>query len=249
MERSLITSETILLDLLDGRQVNPRPLQIETARAPSSFPVQGWEDVRLFEHDGALHGLATVRDVDDSGLCRMVLLVPAGVDQLAEVVLDSPRPGRHEKNWAPWPIQGAVRAVYSWDPLRVALIDASTGGVGLSTGHLSGLGPTTRGSSGAVELDDGDALFVVHESHVTDAGRLYFHRFVTVDSDGVATRASDRMRLTGFGVEYVAGAARHDDSLLITFGVNDSEAWLARIELSAVLDHLAPLPRDVRVSA
>jgi hypothetical protein len=249
MDDSVIRSTTVLVDWVDGHAKSPRPLVIETDRTPSTFPVQGWEDVRLFEHAGELHGLATVRDVDDGGVCRIALLVPSGGERLREVLVDSPDPQRHEKNWAPWPHPDTIRAVYSWDPLRIISIDPLTGSSALEIRGPSGLGPGTRGGSGAVALDNGGSLFIVHESHQLRTGRAYLHRFVTLDADGCVASASPRLRLTGLGVEFVAGAAREGDELLVTFGVGDREAWLARVPLSAVLERLVPLSRPFEVSA
>lgn len=244
-----IRSTTVLIDLVDGQSQNARPLQIHTDRTPSSFPVQGWEDVRLFASDAGISGLATVRDVDESGVCRIALLVPQGDDRVSEVLVDSPRPGRHEKNWAPWPASGAVRAVYSWDPLRIITIDPATGQTTLDDRGASALGPGTRGGSGAVELDSGESLFVVHESHLLPTGRTYVHRFVTISTDGLVARASPRLRLTGFGVEFVAGAALEGSDLLVTFGVADRDAWLARLPIAGVLERLGPVRRVIGVPA
>jgi hypothetical protein len=245
MDDTAIRSRTVLVDLVDDLAVSPRPLLIETDRTPSAFPVQGWEDVRLFVGDAGIHGFATVRDVDDSGLCRIALLVPQGVDRLREVLVEGPHPERHEKNWAPWPAPGMIRAVYSWDPLRVITIDSATGQTVLHERGASGLGPATRGSSGGVELDDGTCLFIVHESHQTSSGRVYLHRFVLLGATGAIESASPRLHLTGYGVEFVAGAARETDTLLMTFGVGDREAWLARLPLPAVLERLQPFRRGV----
>lgn len=249
MDDSAIRSQTVLVDLVDGRATHGRPLAIESGRTPSEYPVHGWEDVRLFSTDRGVAALATVRDVDESGLCRIALLLPAGDDRLCEVLVASPRPGRHEKNWAPWSTSGAPRAVYSWDPLRIVTIDPTTGATSLDDRGSSGLGPATRGGSGGVELDHGEWLFVVHEVHPTATGRAYLHRFVTIGADGLVARASPRLRLTGFGIEYVAGAAREHDDLLVTFGVGDRDAWLARLPLDGVLDRLQPLATRTAVLA
>lgn len=249
MDDSAIRSETVLLDWADGQAVAPRPLTIVSDRQPSSFPVHGWEDVRLFAHGGGVHGLATVRDVDDSGVCRIALLVPDGTDRLREVLVGSPDPTRHEKNWAPWARRGEIRAVYSWDPMRVVTINPDTGTIVLVEHGSSGLGPGTRGGSGAVELDGGGSLFIVHESHHLPSGRAYLHRFVSLNDSGAIVSASPRLRLLGWGVEFVAGAARAGDDLLMTFGVGDREAWLAQLPLSTVLERLRPVPSPSAVSA
>jgi hypothetical protein len=249
MDDSAIRSETVLVDWSGDGATSPRPLVIESGRRPSSFPVHGWEDVRLFAHDGDFHGLATVRDVDESGVCRIALLVPDGSDRLREVIVDSPEPSRHEKNWAPWPGGGVIRAVYSWDPVRVVTLSPKSGAIVIDEHGPSGLGPGTRGGSGAVALDNGDSLFVVHESHQLRSGRAYLHRFVTLGDDGRVVSASPRLRLMGLGVEFVAGAVREGDDLLVTFGVGDRDAWLARLPLSAVLDRLHPVRSRTAVTA
>ena len=187
--------------------------------------------------------------MDESGVCRIALLLPTGANRMREVLVDSPNPSRHEKNWAPWPGDDLIRAIYSWDPLRVVTISPETGAIVLDERGRSGLGPGTRGGSGAVDLDDGGSLFVVHESHSLPRGRTYLHRFVSVDADGTVVAASARLRLMGWGVEFVAGAARDGENLLVTFGVGDREAWLARLPLSAVLERLRPMSSREPVTA
>lgn len=256
VEGGVIRSETIVGTLtslgLAGRgaagstMTSPGPLNVVPTREPSSFPVQGWEDVRLFARADRLAGLATVRNVDDGGICRIALLLERPDGHFDEVLVQSPQPHRHEKNWAPWPVDDLVRAVYSWDPLRIVLIDPLTGGTTLTTVGPTGLGGSARGGSGAVQVSADEWLFIVHESHTLPDGRAYLHRFVTIDKNGVIMRASPRMRLRSLGIEFVAGAARLGDELIIAFGVDDREAWLARMPLASVLnrmDALAPLAR------
>jgi len=74
--------------------------------------------------------------------------------------------------------------------------------------------------------------------------RYYLHRFVTVDADWRIDRVSRPFFFRHRGIAFAAGAClSHDGSeVLITFGVEDCEAWLARTPLRRVLELLRPPP-------
>lgn len=236
-----------------GVVTNPRPIVAPRGRTVSSFPVHGYEDVRLAPVGDVLWALATVRDADESGLCRVALLRVADDGRvIAERLIEGPAPGRHEKNWVPFPREnpaghvstGELTVVYSWDPLVVAAIGldpkiaASSRYREVFRSH-SGLGPNVRGGTNGVRVDGG-WLFLVHESRRFPDGRArYLHRVVTVRDDFTLGLVSPQLTLMTDGVEFALGAAIVGDELLIAFGLDDAEAWTARTNLAALIDRLS----------
>jgi hypothetical protein len=73
--------------------------------------------------------------------------------------------------------------------------------------------------------------------------RYYLHRFVLADAEWRIVRVSRPFYFRHRGIEFAAGAClTHDGAdVLVTFGVEDREAWLCRIPLRRVLDLLRPL--------
>ncbi|NBV47258.1 MAG: hypothetical protein EBR86_16885, partial [Planctomycetia bacterium] len=91
-------------------------------------------------------------------------------------------------------------------------------------------------------------LAVVHEVLPGDNGkRIYEHRFVTFDRELRITGYSQPWWINGSRqIEFVAGAAVVADKgararLVISYGVNDCEAWLAACDLNDALDMCVPV--------
>jgi hypothetical protein len=92
-------------------------------------------------------------------------------------------------------------------------------------------------------------LTVVHEVSLrADGGRYYVHRFVWLarGPDGVwAVRlASHMFFLDHLGVEYVAGMALAHDApqMLLTAGLEDTEARMYAVAHATIADMLQPVP-------
>jgi hypothetical protein len=64
----------------------------------------------------------------------------------------------------------------------------------------------------------------------------YWHRFVWFDAENVLRGVSRRFYFQQKGVEFAAGLAWHPDGgrLLISYGVDDSEAWIATVDAGDV---------------
>jgi hypothetical protein len=84
----------------------------------------------------------------------------------------------------------------------------------------------------------------VHEvAHLEDRRRRYLHRFVWTSADGERRRATAPFVFHHVGIEYAAGLCATPDGrdLLVTYGVEDREAWLARIPVARVAEGLLPV--------
>ncbi len=250
----VVRTEQYLVTLDAGLgPVDARLLVAPADRVVTDFPVLGYEDARLFVSGADLFALCTVRDREPRGLAQMVLLEldPAGA-VLGEAVVAGPEPGRHEKNWAPFALPTVkpgrrdggekVGVVYSWDPLVLGELHLGGGRMVVrSRRGGTGLGPVVRGGSPGVPVADG-VLFVVHEvAWMPDGTRRYPHRFVLLDPGGSRIRRSRPFFFLARGIEFAAGLVEAGGDLLVSFGVADESAWIARIPTADVLARLEPV--------
>ncbi|MDR3476093.1 MAG: hypothetical protein P4M09_30985 [Devosia sp.] len=92
-----------------------------------------------------------------------------------------------------------------------------------------------HGGSQAIPFDDG-WLALTHEVSLIEESRVYLHRFVRYDGQMQLTQFSEAFMLNGRGVEFAAGLAWHQDGerLIVSYGVKDSEAWLATVSTTDV---------------
>ena len=91
-----------------------------------------------------------------------------------------------------------------------------------------------RGGTQAIVFQSG-WLALIHEVSKREKRRYYQHRFVWFDSSNRLLRVSRPFYFIRKGVEFAAGLARlPEKGLLISFGVGDSEAWIATVEASDV---------------
>src|SRR5262249_43683464 len=151
------------------------------------------------------------------------------------------------KNWMPLVLPaggGAGRErlqfIYICDPTRVLDDHARTvteAAPAIAAAHFSG-------GSQAIAFDRG-WLVVGPAFHrkPSDEQRTYQHRFVWFDETKAIRRVSRPFFLSRKGVEFVAGLAWHPNGehLLVSYGVADSESWVATVKA----DEVRPLLEDV----
>lgn len=240
----IVRSESRLVALDDRLRPGAGVLVAEARDAPTvESRIRGYEDLRLFESAGGLGGLASVRDRDSTGLCRMVLLDIADDGTVTrERLVAGPDPLRHEKNWVPFDARAAtLRIAYSWDPLVLGRLDLRTAELELDAPVASTWGDA-RGGAGGVAVGD-ELLFVVHESiTMPDWSRRYVHRFVTVTGDGMPSRESARLTFLSVGIEFATGMVLDGDRLLVSFGREDEEAWIASARVQEVMERMTAVP-------
>jgi len=206
--------------------------------------IQGFEDCRLFRWRDHWWCSATSRDVDPGARAIMILL---RLDDAGDFVEAWPLHGygddQNQKNWMPV-VDDRLRFLYSCGPAIVVDASAADGSFIVESGNDTGLAiEHWRGGGPLLRWEEG-WLAVIHEAKDTSHGREYAHRFVALDADGIARAASDAFCFRKPGVEFAAGLAfNHDDSeLVVSFGADDGEAWLATVPASAVRALLRPLP-------
>lgn len=205
---------------------------------PMRTNVMGFEDMRIFSYMGQLWTLSCCLEQNteywrDQFLARLpengVLTDCRRVDVL---------PKQHEKNWMPWVHEGHLHFVYK----PGTIIDAQGKKLReeaqpLVIDHFSG-------SSQLVPFMAG-WLGIVHEAWKSPASgkRFYQHRFVWFDDDAMPVKISPPFYFTVKDIEFAVGLTEnpHDPgTFLISYGVNDREAWLGTIsaeDIRSVLWH------------
>jgi hypothetical protein len=98
-----------------------------------------------------------------------------------------------------------------------------------------------RGSAGPVAWSSPDHpeekwLMVLHKVYIGGEGRRYYHRFLTLDAEMRPSRLSCFVRMTRERVEYWSGMCPsfEGDSMWITYGLKDSEAYIAEMRLAEI---------------
>ncbi|WP_448564751.1 glycosyltransferase [Trichothermofontia sp.] len=148
---------------------------------------------------------------------------------------------KHQKNWMPLIFKDELYLIYQMEPLTILKPN-------LETGHCDRVHESRielnlgqyRGGSQLIEYEDG-YLTLIHEMLWQNNRRYYFHRFVYLKHQRPladcqypqleVAEISPLFYLKEKSVEYVCGLSMTPDrqSLLISFGVNDRDAYLATV--------------------
>lgn len=198
-------------------------LMVDRDRSPRiQHPlIVGYEDLRLTVVGGRLAGSATVCDRDPKR--RQIAALTLDGDGSVTSAVVQPSWKEHEKNWMPLP--AVAGPDFEW---VYQLGEHLPEGSGLTLAHLRG---------GAVGAFEGGYLAVAHEVVDGDDGRVYLHRFVrmTADADWTVTAVSAAWVFAHRGIEFCAGLAVQGGDVVMTYGVDDHEAWVVRVPVEQVL--------------
>lgn len=202
----------------------------------TSFPVDGLEDCRLYFSGADLCVSATLRNcAPHDGRCRIgTAKIDLASNTLRDLeVLETPAQ-QHEKNWMP--VIGQNYWLYSCNSANKTLLARRENAAWklLDVGTTPALTRSFRGGTQLVPFSGG-YLCAIHEVTIADNNRTYEHRFVWFD-------AQLRLRKVGAPfyfrnkrrIEFAAGLAVVDDRVVLSFGCQDAEAWLAIIPTATV---------------
>lgn len=252
-----IQTRNFLLHLTDEFEVESASEVLPPADMPEAVcrQVLGFEDLRLFAWQGVLWGSACVREFTAEAWCEQVLARIEPVDsatcRLTNWRVMTPEgPRTHEKNWMPQVDGDRLQFVYLCDPTRVVDDQGRT----VSEDIPAVAAPRFRGGSQLIAFDDG-WLALIHEVQwrPSESRRFYHHRFVWFDRMNRLRKVSRPFFFDRKGVEFAAGLAWHPDGerLLISYGVADSESWLASVDavdVRALLEDVEDLASGASVS-
>lgn len=229
-----IETENWLLQLDDDLTTRDYYAVIWDRPAPKFPQVLGLEDMRIWWRAGIRHFSATVREQSATGQCEMwtgKLRALFGTPRNARVeeahrISDGVAT---EKNWVPVLGLAEQKFMYNTRTVYNAARDL------FEERPWSLMLENVRGSSQLIPFKSG-FLAVVHEAIYRDGKRVYQHRFVHYDCDLNLTRLSLPFVFEDIQIEFCAGLALHPEgkSLVVSYGVRDEKAMLARINIEEV---------------
>ena len=260
-DRILIAQRSVNYRLEDGRYYTPGNSPIHTRNflvelspdlsikqcreilEPLDLPLEygkvlGFEDLRIFVWKQQLWTIACVKQLNRVGWCEQVLARLEDADDGALRLTDWRQlipsgPKQHEKNWIPAVVGEELRFIYANDPTR--LLDKDACDVARSIPDLAA--ERFSGSSQAINFDGG-WLAVLHERDNSphNRGRFYQHRFAWYSATFELLKVSRAFYFNKKGVEFNTGLAWHIDGarLLLSYGVDDQESWIATVSAEEV---------------
>ncbi len=216
-----------------------------------AFNIEGLEDCRIFSYGNDICFTCTTVDTNPVGIHEISLCKLTNEDDGEVVEVDSLTPllgpdrYRCEKNWLPFVKDGAIHAVYSYDPFIIYRVDPSTGECETVVKYtpaydFSGF----RGSAGPIEFDGGYLILVHDVVLLEDQSRCYTHQFLFLDKEFSPKKISKSFTFQHQGVEYSTSMTldHANENLILAVGIEDREAHLCFIDLEAVRSQLQPLP-------
>lgn len=137
----------------------------------------------------------------------------------------------HEKNWMPIVNKDEIKFVYRLgqivDKNAKVIIDKK---VPLAIDRISG-------GSQVIPYGDGWLACVHEANHIPGTPRrFYMHRFVWWDKNWTVRRISNPFYLHDPVIEFVAGIAFFNDHILLSYGREDKEPWIAAIHTNELHD-------------
>ena len=241
-DAGVIRTENILVEIGTPGQQTIVPPAYET----NGYPVSGLEDCRLRKTPAGWSVSATVRDAEGwDGRCRIgVAKLNIDDGRLHGLrVLDWEGLQEHEKNWMPlndgWLYacsHGGHTVTIDADPEMPGVYEVR------QRGPAPPLAAGFRGGGQVVPFRDG-WLGIVHEvAHLDTGRRAYEHRFVWWDETLTLRKWSPLFFFVERqSIEFAAGLATIDDTVFVSFGLNDAEAWLCRMKGGDLWDLLQPI--------
>lgn len=222
-------------DLQFDASVEPKELVVPaSAILHPNHHIQGIEDCRLIQGTSMPLALATGRQLttaptnkiscvmwneESFQLSTAQMKLPAGVSE-----------GDCQKNWLPFMIGSKPHYVFHVSPFTICDFEGTRTTTWQPSAESGWTLDGLRGSAAPVPFG-GEWLMVVHYSQYSDGGRRYYHRFMTLDEDLRPLKMSCSFRLGERNIEYVSGLTRSVDGTgyVVTYGVNDSEAYVAEV--------------------
>jgi glycosyltransferase involved in cell wall biosynthesis/predicted GH43/DUF377 family glycosyl hydrolase len=236
----IIKTKNWIVDMDESWRPTSRVLITDGTMLPrTKFPVEGFEDCRLYTSGDDFHASATVRDLGD-GRCEQSILRFDREWEIKNVhVVRDYEHDKTQKNWMP--VLGQPGAfLYLCDPTTVIDVAPEKTTERFRISDLDENLTELRGGSQVIPHGDG-FLCLVHEV-VHTPGRVYLHRFVRLDAEFVIRSVTEPWFFVQKGIEFCAGLARDGDRLVASFGVDDASAHLAFFD-AAVIDRALGIPK------
>lgn len=196
----------------------------------------GLEDARLVNWDNSITLSGIRRDTTTNGESRTELSVIDNYIEVSRTRIEAPAPTYCEKNWMP--ILDLPYHYIKWtNPTEIvkANIENKTSESILTVSQNIDFNRDIRGGSQVINYKN-HWIALTHEVELwkNESGNKdgqYYHRFIVWDKDWNIVKVSDDFKFTNARIEFSCGLALHEDSVLITFGFQDSSAFILKITL------------------
>ena len=201
--------------------------------------IQGLEDVRLFEWNGAINFIATQREWSSCGRNRIVWGIydtNAGAF-IKGRLLQPPADTWCEKNWIPINSVAAptLPIIYSWNPWVVGTIDDAGTLVPCIIKEMPTLFSVLKGSSVPVPSGSGELICVAHYSE-GEIPRDYYHVLVGIDPVSLCPIwHTEPFVFCNVGIEYCIGFAIRDGVANFWISRRDRDPAHVKIPLAKIL--------------
>jgi len=151
--------------------------------------------------------------------------------------------GDCQKNWLPFIWKGEEAYVYRIDPFSVYSMKGTAlcqwrASNGFTFDGLRGSAPPIVWKSATNPNEC--LVLVAHFSFYGGEGRRYYHRFITLGGDLKPCRVSRTFTMCDDAIQYVSGMCQslEDGRYVITYGVNDSQAWAIEVLAETIEESL-----------
>lgn len=208
----------------------------------------GLEDARLLKWEGKFYLCGTRRDTENTGIGRM---------EISQIVVEhgySKEVNRYripstgddssycEKNWMP--ILDIPYHFVKWaNPTEIVRYDINTNTC--QTVVLKETNPyvsnNLRGGSQVISWNDG-YLGVVHQAYHTypngSFDNEYKQQFIFWDAEWNIIKCSPQFTVMGSKIEFISGLTTYKNDIIITYGHQDNESFILRVNEKFIEDFL-----------
>ena len=199
----------------------------------------GLEDARVVRWNDKLYLSGVRRDTKTNGEGRMELSEIVNNKEISRFRI--PAPGENnsycEKNWMPI-IDMPFHYVKWSNPVEIVKVDVDAGTCEtvFNSGVYQPGGRDIRGGSQVITLGD-YRIALTHEvdlyfNEIGQKDAQYYHRFIIWDKSWNIVHTTEEFKFLDAMIEFSCGMCEYNNEILITFGFQDSTAFLLRIPMN-----------------
>lgn len=217
--------------------------------------VTGYEDLRLFILNDTLYASCTCLKTNPLGIPEICLLKLIWIDnkynieKVTRLKIDIKQMEekchkkfedlhkRTEKNWTPFIHNNELYFIYTFQPMIILKPNIETGICTVYEYGINSIDMTTyRGGSQMIKVND-YYICIVHQVAFDGKRRYYYHRFVFMNDELRIKKVSPIFSFSNNPtIEYCAGMCFDGKQLVITYGFEDKEPYIATVNHLEVLD-------------
>jgi hypothetical protein len=198
----------------------------------------GLEDARIVKWNNNLYLTGVRRDTTTNGEGRMELSLIKDYKEIKRTRIQPPTESYCEKNWMP--INDLPFHYVKWsNPTEVVkVIDNQAHTVYL--GKLFYTEKDLRGGGNIIRIGD-KRIGINHQTKLwknqqNNKEATYTHNFIVWDLEWNVLKISREFNFLGGMIEFSCGLAEKEDKILITFGYEDSAAYLVEVPIQWLLN-------------